>query len=144
MRKRSFATLGVLALLATASAFGQQRMRVDIPFEFHLMDNVMPAGQYIVDTAANNVLSLDCRACRSHAVAAASGIGGGANLSTEARLVFNKYGDSYFLSEVWTPGYSLGEGLSRSKTEHEIAHTTPAVARITVPARTSHAIIARR
>ena len=144
MRKRSFATLGVLALLATASAFGQQRMRVDIPFEFHLMDNVMPAGQYIVDTAANNVLSLDCRACRSHAVAAASGIGGGANLSDQGRLVFNKYGDTYFLSEVWTPGYTQGGSLSKSKTEREMARITPAVGRVTVAAGTSHVIIAQR
>jgi hypothetical protein len=37
MRNRSFATLGVLALLAAASAFGQSRLRYDIPFEFHFL-----------------------------------------------------------------------------------------------------------
>ena len=34
MRNKSFAALGTLALLAAASAFGQQRLTVDIPFGF--------------------------------------------------------------------------------------------------------------
>jgi len=58
MTKRSFATLGTLALLAAASAFGQQRIRVDIPFEFHLAGTVLPAGQYEVNVGAHNMQSL--------------------------------------------------------------------------------------
>ena len=54
MKNRSFATLGILALLAAASAFGQQKLRYDIPFEFHFPDAVMPAGQYDVDVAGNH------------------------------------------------------------------------------------------
>jgi hypothetical protein len=146
MKKRSFATLGTLALLAAASAFGQQRMRYDIPFEFHFMDRVMPAGQYEVNVATNNVghlLSLECYACRAHAISTTYGIGGGANPPNEGRLVFNKYGETYFLSEVWTPGDNQGGGLSKSKTESETARTTPSAARITVPAREG-VTIARR
>jgi hypothetical protein len=147
MRKRSFATLGVLALLAAGSAFGQQRLRYDIPFVFHFGDRVMPAGQYDVSTAVNNVrdvLSLECYACRTNVIATTFPVGGGANLSGEGRLVFNKYGDTYFLSEVWTPGYTQGGSLSKSKTEREMARITPAVGRVTVAAGTSHVIIAQR
>ena len=64
-------------------------------------------------------------------------IGGGNNAPNEGRLVFNKYGETYFLSQVWTPGYSQGGALTKSKTEREIARTTS-------PAQTSHVIIARR
>jgi ribosomal protein L33 len=113
MKKRSFATLGVLALLAAASAFGQTTLRFDIPFEFHFLDKVMPAGQYDVNVAANNVrhlLSLECYACRSHVYSTTFGIGGGGNPLNEGRLVFNKYGETYFLSEVWTPGDLQGGG----------------------------------
>jgi hypothetical protein len=148
MRNRSFATLGVLALLATASAFGQSTLRYDIPFEFHFMDTVMPAGQYDVNVATNNVrnlLSLECYAVRAHGYTVTFGIGGGDNnLSDEGRLVFHKYGDTYYLSEVWTPGDSQGAALAKSKTEREIARTTPDVARVTLPARKSHVTIARR
>jgi hypothetical protein len=146
MRNRSFATLGTLALLAAASAFGQQKLRYDIPFEFHFADTVMPAGQYEVNAAANNVrhfLSLECYTCQVHAYSTTFGIGGGGNLPDQGRLVFNKYGETYFLSEVWTPGDSQGGGLTKSKTESETARTTPSVARITVPVRKG-VTIARR
>jgi hypothetical protein len=140
MKNRSFATLGILALLAAGSAFGQQKLRYDIPFEFHFADAVMPAGQYDVDMTANNVqhlLAVDCRNCDARAFSLTYPIGGGNNEPNEGRLVFNKYGDTYFLSQVWTPGYSQGGALNKSKTEHEIA-------RITSPAQTSQVIMARR
>jgi hypothetical protein len=139
--------LGVLALLAAASAFGQSKVRYDIPFEFHFMDNVMPAGQYDVNTATNsqrNLLSVGCYGCRAHAYLVTYSIGGGTDVSADGRLVFNKYGDTYYLSEVWTPGDSQGSALSKSKTEREIARTTPDAARVTLPARKSNPIIARR
>jgi len=147
MKRRSFATLGTLFLLAAASAFGQQRVRYDIPFEFHFMDTVMPAGQYEVNAATNNVahlLSLECYASRAHGISTTYGIGGGGNPRSEGRLVFNKYGETYFLSEVWTPGDLQGGGLSKSKTESETARATPSVARVTVPARKGQVAIARR
>ena len=147
MRKRSLATLGLLALLTAASALGQQRLRYDIPFEFHFLDMVMPAGQYDVNLAANdirNLLSVECHACRSRAHTLTYGIGGGANAPEEGRLVFNKYGETYFLSEVWTPGNTQGGGLSKSRTERETARATSDVARIVLPAGTRPVTTARR
>jgi ribosomal protein L33 len=140
MTKRSFATLGTLALLAAASAFGQQRIRVDIPFEFHLAGTVLPAGQYEVNVGAHNMqslVSLDCSECRASAYATTFGIGGGADALTQGRLVFNKYGETYFLSQVWSPGYSQGRALNKSKTEDEIA-------RVTMPTQTTRVILAMR
>ena len=140
MRNRTFATLGTLALFAAASAFGQQKLRVDIPFEFHFADVVMPAGQYDVDTQARNVLNLlsfDCYDCRVHAIAVPYAIGGGKDAPTEGRLVFDKLGDTYFFAEVWVPGHPQGMALSKSKTERELA-------RVTLPARSSQVILASR
>ena len=138
MRNRTFATLGILALLAAASAFGQQKLRVDIPFEFHFADVVMPAGQYDVDTQARNVLNLlsfDCYDCRVHSIAVPYAIGGGKDAPTEGRLVFNKLGDTYFFAEVWVPNHPQGMALSKSKTERELA-------RVILPARSSQVILA--
>ena len=147
MRNRSFATLGVLALLAAASAFGQSNVRYDIPFEFHFKDTVMPAGQYDVNAATNNqrnLLSLEGDGGRPHGYIVTHGIGGGTDVPAEGRLVFNKYGDTYYLAEVWTPGDPQGAALAKSKTERESARTTPDVARVTLPVRKSHVAIARR
>ena len=144
MRNKSFATLGTLALLAAASAFGQQRLAFDIPFEFHLENTVMPAGHYAVILAAQNVLSVGCYDCRVSAFALTGNVGGGTNENTECRLVFNKYGDTYFLSEVWSGGRAQGSALNKSKTEREIARMTPGIARVTLPARTSQVLLAQR
>jgi hypothetical protein len=146
MRKGSFATLGILALLAATSAFGQQKLQVAIPFEFHFADKVVSAGNYEVSMGSNgggHLLSLECFACGAHVYSMTFPIGGG-NAPAEARLVFNKYGDAYFLSEVWAPGISIGGGLSRSKTEREITRNTPDVTRVILVAQTGHVAVARR
>ena len=82
MRTRSFATLGTLALLAAASAFGQQRLRADIPFEFNVAGTVLPAGNYEV-TCTGGVVQV-----RSHALNAlsiANNITGGSGESIQPR-----------------------------------------------------------
>jgi hypothetical protein len=101
MTKRSFATLGTLALLA---------------------------GQYEVTVGAHNMdslVSFDCSASQAQAITTTYPTGGGADALTEGRLVFNKYGEAYFLSQVWSPGYSQGRAINKSKTENEIARGTP-------------------
>jgi hypothetical protein len=72
------------------------------------------------------------------------GVGGGNDTPTKARLVFNKYGDTYFLSQVWSSGYAQGSALYQSKTERELARTTAKTARVTPAAQTSVVILARR
>jgi hypothetical protein len=37
-----------------------------------------------------------------------------------AALVFRRYGDDYFLSEVWPKGGSIGRALPKSHTEREL------------------------
>ncbi len=33
-------------------------------------------------------------------------------ISVDGKLVFNRYGEFYFLSQVWTPGEEIGRKLS--------------------------------
>jgi len=39
----------------------------------------------------------------------------------ESKLVFNKYGDRYFLSELWFAGKDVGDCISRGKLEREVS-----------------------
>jgi hypothetical protein len=48
-------------------------------------------------------------------------IGSYAARNEPSKLVFNKYGDKYFLSSVWMPGRGVGNALPTSKTESETA-----------------------
>jgi len=43
------------------------------------------------------------------------------NATDGTKLVFHRYGDTYFLSEVWVPGYAQGWALTQSKSEQELA-----------------------
>jgi hypothetical protein len=124
MKKKSIATFGLLALLGAAPAFGQQISRVDIPFEFRVGATVMPAGQYTVagSFGTNRMLFLRCYECGPRTVTALPhSIGGYHNQPTEGRLVFHKYGETYFLSQVWSSQGGPGDGLTESKSEREIS-----------------------
>jgi hypothetical protein len=37
------------------------------------------------------------------------------------KLVFNRYGDQYFLSKIWTRSSLTGRGLTKSRLEREVA-----------------------
>jgi len=142
MKNKSFATLGTLALLAAASAFGQQKVQADIPFEFSIQNTNMPAGHYDV-TWTRGVLRVHNDTSRGDVTTITSNIGGASGENAEVRLVFNKYGDKYFLAEVWpSSDATYGVGLGKSRTEREIAGVTPQVARIAIPLRTGVAALA--
>lgn len=124
MRKTSFATLGLLALLASASAFAQQRMTFDIPFEFRAGTNAMPAGRYEVTqlSLASGLTGIACDACGVD-VRVLTTSGASNNERAKGELVFNQYGDTYFLSSVQSPGSPVGRVLPTSKAESELAHS---------------------
>jgi len=145
MKNKSLATLGTLALLAAGTAFGQEMGTFDVPFEFSLANKVMPAGHYSVSQSSAHfgLLLVDCRECGVSAISPTINTGGGTNENIQARLVFSKYGDKYFLAEAWlSPGSPFGAAVAKSRTEREIARVTPQVARIAIPLRTGVAALA--
>jgi len=142
MRNKSFAALATLALLASASAFGQTKLTADIPFEFSYSGKVMPAGHYDISRTPV-VLVVRNFTSRAGALATTNNIGGGDNDNKQSRLTFNKYGDKYFLAEAWSgPGSAWAVGVPMSKTEREIARESRDVARVTVPLRTGAVTLA--
>lgn len=120
--------IGLLALLSAMSAYAQiGQMRASVPFQFLAGDKVLPAGEYrvevnplsgrmvlrLVDGSAG--LYLSANPCDRPASAPAGGM-----------LVFQKYGNHYFLRTLWNPGQSKGYELPRSKSERELAEKTGA------------------
>ncbi len=92
----------VPALLYAQMAIKQPLFRVDIPFTFIAGGVHLPAGQYHVYHPGDPyliVIEKDDGRARAMAYIHPS-----ATDSREAgtKLVFNKYGDQYFLSQVWT------------------------------------------
>ena len=42
-------------------------------------------------------------------------------ISDVGKLVFNRYGDQYFLSKIWAPSSDTGRELPKSRLEREVA-----------------------
>jgi hypothetical protein len=127
MKKQSFLLAGLLVLssmAATQVARAQQAMVADIPFAFTAGNVTLPAGEYRVQKLDGNsaVLLIRC----SDASAAAMVITSAAQakeLQSQSKLVFNRYDNRYFLSQVWTAGSIRGRQLSKSPQEKELAQT---------------------
>jgi hypothetical protein len=109
------------ALLAAASsAMGQTRVGdvvADVPFAFSVAGQSLPAGHYIVAGLGDNIRIFNSQS---------SGLfvpthGAMRTDSDGTKLVFHRYGDTYFLSEVWVTGTTTGRQLFRSRAERELA-----------------------
>ncbi len=122
------------ALLTLAVAFSSaQTVRVNIPFDFSAAGSSLAAGEYTVEGRGptDQVLQM-CNLEQHRCVfVIASQVASKAQNDTE-KLVFNRYGDQYFLSEISSP--SLIRTLPKSRDERQLAESgaKPAVAVIAV------------
>lgn len=113
-----------LAFISTANA---QSIRVSVPFSFQAGGQSMPAGEYRVDlNQTGTVITLGPKSGQPSCfliVKAHTGMG----MPDRASLVFNKYGESYFLSDVNILGAPSGVEVFGSHAERELArvHGTP-------------------
>ena len=124
MKRHAFVTalLGLVLTSTLAPVYGQS-MKVDIPFDFVAAQATLPAGEYRVsrnDPAQGVVRLISSKG--SSAICLTSGIQSNRPSNT-AKLVFNRYGNHYFLSQVWAQGHTTGQVLRPSKAEREIART---------------------
>jgi hypothetical protein len=111
-----------LALLVTAASAQTIQLKAEIPFGFIVNGATLPAGEYLVRSEGaggaallfsdlnghrNNLMLTN--ACRSLKAA------------TKTKLVFHRYGDRYFLSQIWIAGKDSGRELPTSRRETEVA-----------------------
>lgn len=130
MKKEILNRATMLALLATValamaavSANAQARANkvvANVPFEFSVGYKAMPAGEYSVETivsAGNGLLiqSTDGKISALRLSDATNRI----NDKSQPRLVFHRYGERYFLAEVWN-GANTGRRLAQSQEESAI------------------------
>jgi len=108
-----------LALASAAVANGQsERITAQVPFDFIVADKTLSAGRYEVGRATSSGQALAIRsASKTEAVRLASPVDSKSGQIMNAKLVFHRYGETYFLSEVWPGGTSRGSQLAKSKQE---------------------------
>ena len=118
---RSIFAAGFLALVGCLSLGAQTiRLEATIPFEFRVGQQLMPAGEYMV-THSRGVLSFRTNSGKPKgAMILVSGTQSGSGGSTKNKLVFNRYGEEYFLSQVWQAGEATGLAATPGKIEKEL------------------------
>jgi hypothetical protein len=124
MKTRALVMAGMMALTVMACtrvAQAQEMMVVNIPFDFVAGDTTLPAGEYSIRvTAPERTLLIDRKDATASAFMNTNAVTR-TEIQTESKMIFNRYGDRYFLSEVWTAGSSRGRQLLQSAREKEMA-----------------------
>ena len=125
----------LLATLVT-SAQAQSpsnRLTAQIPFDFSIGDQKLPSGKYSVGRlrqySDDAVLSIDDEKGHSKAIRTSIPVRN-LDLNENAKLVFHRYGDQYFLYQVWPAGTTTGRQFPKSRSEREAQRdlaTSPAV-----------------
>jgi hypothetical protein len=116
----------------------QYRLTVDIPFDFAVAGSKLPAGKYWISRAqeASGDTVVQIKSTDGQSVANRFSIPI-VTFKTKSRgeLVFHRYGDQYFLSEVWPAGGGTGRAFLKTRTERDLERTARenGVAAVKVP-----------
>ena len=112
--------LAIAFATAVVSAQGQSANTVvsNIPFEFIVADKTLPAGEYQVSRSLGNALIIRTSDPDAAVIRLTNEIQ--PTQDRRARLVFHRYGDRYFLAEVWTGAGDVGRQLLKSRQERAI------------------------
>ena len=121
--KRNFLIAAALALFGITAASAQTvDVKASVPFSFTVNRATLPAGEYSLKSmdeqgtalairnlnsrTPNLVLSNSCRSAKS---------------ASQTKLLFHRYGNNYFLSQIWIEGSHAGRELPPSAQEKEEA-----------------------
>jgi hypothetical protein len=113
--KRLTLILGLFGIMAGPGLYAQSLdMRANIPFEFRIGQNVMPPGTYVIQQK-DGFVALRQEGGQNAAIVLTHGAYLGSH-TANAGLQFNQYGDTRFLSKLWTDsGYTRELGHSSAE-----------------------------
>lgn len=132
--------VGSMAVAAQAQNNGRTELRASIPFQFHVGDKIMPAGEYTVTqiNPSSSAAALQLRAKDGSSVMIQMQ-SVTARAHDRARLVFNRYADGLYFSQAWTSSDADGLQAPKSKAERaagqELAGMKPQAETITLSRR---------
>ena len=127
MKSRAFAVLAVAVVgvaLALPAAAQTLVLKANVRFEFNLAGKAMPAGAYVFQMDAGSpvlrVRNFDAEVSVLSLGVQPPTVG---RRTGDARLTFNRYGDTYFLSTVVNGHTGVGFEAPITKGERELARS---------------------
>ena len=127
MKKQALAAFAIATLLITLSVgssfahgfgFG---VRANIPFDFVIGTKTLPQGTYTVKflETSPKVLVISGQDNNEAAFALSITVSAEDTEDNSPKLIFHRYGDQYFLSQVWSGARLAGRELPKSQQERE-------------------------
>jgi hypothetical protein len=114
-RITSIALFALVSLVTICSASAQERaIKATVPFDFTVGSKLVPSGTYTITAKTPNVVLIQNG---ERSIALFSTAYGDSRKSTTGELVFNKYGDQYFLSEILCSAADMNLEIPTSKAE---------------------------
>ena len=133
---RQLIRIGLLTLVpmfvSAGSAYGQSlgyRIQATIPFDFIVGEKKLPAGEYFIGRARissdDSLLTINARNSSAGVFSSTYSVQT-LEQSEYGKLVFHRYGDQWFLFQIWPAGGNTGREI-RSKLEREAERKTHVV-----------------
>jgi hypothetical protein len=121
MKQRIICLLGFIGValgMCTTSAQGQVigQLEANIPFTFHAGGTMLPPGKYTIHVLDNTDLGLmEIQSADGHTAALFEVRDAqDSTAPKKSELVFNHYGDRYFLSKLFDEGETVGSAVVES------------------------------
>jgi hypothetical protein len=113
----------VLGMLTAGVAYAQTAkiLKGDIPFEFTVVGKTLPAGSYSVLSSPTIPILLCIRGTENLESAYFVTYANDNSKNVTPKFVFRRYGNQYFLAEIWTGEGTSGHDLSKSSKELQVA-----------------------
>ena len=145
----SIATVIVLwatAVAIPANAKAHSTLTLNVPFQFTVGDRLLLPGTYsfeqLLDSAPGlNIIAISSTDGGTYQAAVTTTTRATA-VPRASRLVFKRYGNTFFLSQVWTKGKLVGLLLYPSRGEARLAEQQAANEEVSVPVVSDSAVIA--
>jgi hypothetical protein len=115
----SIIALAFMTAVVSNAQSHTQKVRANIPFDFVVGDKTLAAGEYsvgsITSTSDSGIMVRSLNS-RQSAIRLTHNVQANAP-KNRAMLTFRRYGSTYFLAQVWTPGSAEGQEILKSKAE---------------------------
>ena len=134
----SIIALAFMTAVATNAQSGRQTLRANVPFDFVVGGKTLAAGEYTVAKVNQDATGIQVSGSANHQNAIRLSIPVQAKASEQrAMLIFHRYGDQYFLAQVWNSATNVGMEIRKSHQERasELATNKPARETVTLLAR---------
>lgn len=123
LKKSTILSLLLMVTAVSVCAQSERRKVTTIPFSFIVGQKTLPAGEYRLEPNrkdSHNVWLIQSRDGGTSALFTTMPVRS-SETQEKTKLIFHKYGDQYFLSQIWTPGSQSGRELLMPRLERELA-----------------------